>query len=81
MTLEGYTALSVEMSTMRSTPWRPQDSEMQRVPNTLFCTASLTFTSIMGTCLCAAAWKTTLGRCSLKIWLMRTSSETEPMVT
>ena len=45
----------------RSTFWLSAAWTTLRVPMTLFVTASTMFTSINGTCLCAAAWKTTCG--------------------
>ena len=62
ITDEGRTALSVEISTNDSTPNRPDISAISLVANTLFLTASSTFDSIIGTCLCAAACRTTCGR-------------------
>ncbi len=61
-TLFGLTALSVEMSTKRSTPCSTATSATTRVPSTLLRTDSSGFASISGTCLYAAAWKTTSGR-------------------
>lgn len=55
MMLDGLTALSVEIMTIFSTPCRAQASATIRVPRTLFLIASPGFSSIMGTCLCAAA--------------------------
>ena len=57
MMLVGFTALSVEISTKRFTPWAAADWAMLYVPNTLFLMASLGLSSIRGTCLWAAAWK------------------------
>ena len=42
----------------------------------MFFTASPGFHSIIGTCLCAAAWKTSAGRCSPNTWFMRSTSHT-----
>jgi hypothetical protein len=62
ITLEGLTALSVEMNTKRSTPVATAASTTFRVPNTLVADASTGWASSTGTCLWAAAWKTTCGR-------------------
>ena len=62
MTDVGRTALSVEMSTKCCVPYSNAISTTLRVPSTLFVMASTTFSSISGTCLCAAAWKTVVGR-------------------
>ena len=61
MTLIGLTALSVEMRTNRSTPSWHDFCATLRVPKTLFLNASGAFSSIIGTCLKAAAWKTICG--------------------
>ena len=45
-----------------------------RVPTALLRTASIGFSSISGTCLYAAAWKTTLGRISMNSSRMRVAS-------
>ena len=58
----GSTALSEEMFTKRATPCSAAASATARVPPTLFSTASSGWYSIIGTCLWAAAWKTTSGR-------------------
>jgi len=50
-TLVGFTALSVEISTNFSTPWRAAHSATRSVPNTLFHTASVALLSSIGTCL------------------------------
>ena len=55
ITLDGSTALSLEISTHRSTPWWPAACATRIEPTMLFFTASQTFSSISGTCLCAAA--------------------------
>ena len=60
--LPGDTALSEEISTKRSAPTRTAASRSRAVPMMLFVTASSGFASMSGTCLCAAAWKTTAGR-------------------
>ena len=62
ITLEGCTALSVEISTNFSAPKRAAHSATERVPSTLLRTASTTLLSISGTCLYAAAWNTNSGR-------------------
>ncbi len=52
MTLVGFTALSVEMSTNFSTPWRIAACAAHHVPSALFRTASQALSSsINGTCL------------------------------
>ena len=62
MTLRGRTALSVEMQTKRSVPASAAASTTLRVPKTLVETAASGWDSSRGTCLWAAAWKTTSGR-------------------
>ena len=62
MTLVGCTALSVEISTKCSTPNSADSSATFWVPSTLLVIASATFSSMSGTCLCAAAWNTAYGR-------------------
>ena len=62
MTLAGRTALSVEMRTNRCTPVATAASTTCAVPSTLVWIASSGYTSRIGTCLCAAAWKTSSGR-------------------
>ena len=74
MMLEGWTALSVEMKTKFRTPNSWAISAMVLVPPTLLRIASPTFISIKGTCLCAAAWKTTSGRNCVKSCRTRASS-------
>ena len=74
MTVSGETALSVETSTNRLAPASPAAAATMRVATALFRTASIGFSSISGTCLYAAAWKTTPGRCSWKTSLIRTAS-------
>ena len=61
MMLVGATALSVETRTKRSTPAPSATSTSVRVPTTLLVTASSGCSSISGTCLWAAAWKTIAG--------------------
>ena len=60
--LEGATALSVEMSTKRSTPTSVAIRATVRQPVTLVLIASSGIASMKGTCLRAAAWKTSCGR-------------------
>ena len=79
MTLEGCTALSVEMKTKFRTPNSSARSATHLVPLTLFCTASPMLHSISGTCLWAAAWKTTSGRYSWKSCRIRARSVTLAM--
>ena len=62
ITVFGFTALSVETSTNRSAPNSTATSATVRVASVLLRTASSGFASINGTCLYAAAWKTTVGR-------------------
>ena len=57
----GFTALSVDIIMNRSAPYFTAISTVFRVPNTLFFTASQQLCSIRGTCLWAAALRTTLG--------------------
>ena len=61
MMLVGFTALSVEIITNSCTPYSSASSANCRVPSTLFLIASPGLYSIIGTCLCAAAWNTTVG--------------------
>ena len=74
MTLVGLTALSVEIITNASTPLSMASSTRVLVPKTLFLTASPGLASIIGTCLCAAAWKTTSGECRTKTVRRRAAS-------
>ena len=62
ITLVGFTALSVDTITNLRVPYSTARSAMTLVPFTLFTTASYGLSSIMGTCLYAAAWKTYSGR-------------------
>ncbi len=62
ITFFGFAALSVEMSTKRSTPNSTATSASDRVASTLFTTACSGFASSMPTCLYAAAWNRTSGR-------------------
>ncbi|MNN28456.1 hypothetical protein D3C81_1420270 [compost metagenome] len=66
--LVGLTALSVEISTNLFTPALSAHSATFKVPKTLFLIASDGLSSIKGTCLCAAAWNTTSGLNSSKIF-------------
>ena len=66
ITVCGFAALSVETSTKRPTPCSIACATSVRVPSVLLRTASTGFASIIATCLYAAAWKTTPGRCSAK---------------
>ncbi len=79
ITLVGFTALSVEMSTKWLTPAAMLASTSCRVPSTLFVTASSTLSSISGTCLCAAAWKTISGRCAANTAARRSASRMSAM--
>ena len=65
ITLAGLTALSVEISTNRSTPVARAASARFAVPMTLVRRASSGWSSRMSTCLWAAAWNTTSGRCRM----------------
>ena len=58
----GFTALSEEIMTKRPTPAATEASAIDLVPNTLLVTAWAGWSSMSGTCLCAAAWRTTSGR-------------------
>ena len=62
ITLDGCTALSVEIIRKRSQPECCATSARMRVPLTLLTTASEQLFSITGTCLYAAACSTTCGR-------------------
>ena len=57
----GFAALSVEISTKRSTPASMATSAIARVASTLLATACSGFASSIGTCLYAAAWNTMSG--------------------
>ena len=61
ITFVGLTALSVEIKMNRFVLYLSHAFTRLYVPNTLFLTASEGLFSINGTCLCAAAWKTTSG--------------------
>ncbi len=81
ITFVGLTALSVDINTNLFTPNSSAHCATLSVPNTLFLIASTGFVSIKGTCLCAAAWKTTEG-----LYLSNTSrnlalSLTEAIIT
>ena len=58
ITFVGFTALSVDTITNFFTLYLTLKSAIIFVPQTLFCTLSLGLSSIMGTCLYAAAWNT-----------------------
>src|SRR5436190_1092916 len=62
MTVFGFTALSVDTRTKRLASNSTATSATVRVTSELLRTASSGFASISGTCLYAAAWKTTAGR-------------------
>ena len=66
----GFTALSVEIIINLSTSFSIATSITFFVPKTLFFIASCGRRSIKGTCLCAAAWNTTLG-----LYLSNTSAK------
>ena len=57
----GFTALSVEIKTNLETSFLSQALITFNVPKTLFLIAEVELFSISGTCLWAAAWKTTSG--------------------
>ena len=59
--MRGLTALSVETRTKRSQPEATAVSAVTRVAIALLRIASTGLASISGTCLWAAAWKTTSG--------------------
>ncbi len=61
MTFVGFTALSVEIITNLFTPYFTAKSAITCVPYTLLYILSRGLSSIMGTCLYAAAWKTYSG--------------------
>ena len=77
----GLTALSVERITILGTLNSSAISATLYVPKTLFLTASHGLSSISGTCLWAAAWKTTSGLNSSKISRSLSLSLTEPILT
>ena len=68
MTVFALTALSVETSTKRFAPNSTATSATVRVTSALLRTASSGLASMSGTCLYAAAWKTTAGRYFSKTW-------------
>ena len=74
MTVAGRTALSVDTSTKRFAPASPAAAATMRVATALLRTASTGFSSINGTCLYAAAWKTAPGRYWRKTSRMRVAS-------
>ncbi len=55
ITFAGLTALSLLIRTNLPTAWRPAACATRKVPITLLRTASRGFSSIIGTCLYAAA--------------------------
>ena len=81
MTLVGLTALSVETRMQWLQPSSSARRQTTQVPSTLFSTASRALSSMSGTCLWAAAWKTTLGRYRWKQSRTMRSLVTEPMTT
>ena len=74
ITLVGRTALSVEIRTNRSVPTTAAASTTFAVPRTLVRNASCGWSSRIGTCLWAAAWNTTWGRCSRNTSSIRSRS-------
>jgi hypothetical protein len=58
----GLTALSEEIRTKRSAAQARAASAIERVPKRLLFRAWAGWSSMSGTCLWAAAWKTTCGR-------------------
>ena len=71
MTLVGFTALSVETMINRLTPYLTAREATCMVPFTLLTTAVQGSSSMMGTCLYAAAWKIKSGlysRMRRSIW-------------
>ena len=79
MTFVGFTALSVEIRTKRFTPASAAARAVFSVPMTLFLIASFGLTSISGTCLCAAAWKTMSGLYCCITLLIRWVFRQEPI--
>ena len=71
MTLDGFTALSVEIMTKAEAPAARVASATLRVPRRLVSIPSTGLSSTMGTCLSAAAWKTTSGPTSANSARMR----------
>ena len=74
ITLVGFTALSVEISTMAQAPTARAASATWRVPAALVSRPSSGLASTIGTCFSAAAWNTSSGRYSSKTARMRASS-------
>jgi hypothetical protein len=74
----GRTALSVEIRTNASTPCSPASRPRDLGARTLLRTASPGLDSISGTCLWAAAWKTTSGTPCSNTARSRSSSPTSP---
>ena len=80
ITFVGLTALSVLIITNRSTPHSFAASAVWYVPSVLFCSAAQAFSSsINGTCLNAAAWKTSWGRYALNVERRCARSFTSPI--
>ncbi len=77
----GSAALSVEISTNRSTPVASAASTRWSVPSTFDFTASEGCRSSSGRCLWAAAWKTTSGLRSRKICWIRGRSRMSAMTS
>ena len=80
ITLVGLTALSLEIKTKRSTPNSSAAFAVIHVPLTLFVTASQGFSSIIGTCLWAAAWKMVCGASRRSTSARRVRSVTSPTI-
>ena len=74
MTLVGFTALSVEISTMASAPAARAASATWLVPAALVSSPSNGLASTIGTCFSAAAWNTSSGRRSSNTARIRISS-------
>ena len=79
ITLLGFTALSVEISTIARAPAARAASATCRVPTVLVSRSSPGFASPIGTCFSAAAWNTRSGRNSEKTARMRPWSRTSAM--
>ncbi len=74
ITLVGFTALSVEISTIACAPTARAASATWRVPATLVSSPSSGLASTIGTCFSAAAWNTSSGRYASNTARMRASS-------
>ena len=74
ITLVGFTALSVEISTIACAPAARAASATMRVPAALVSRPSSGLASTIGTCFSAAAWNTSSGRNSSTTARMRASS-------